>query len=29
MPPPQVTVVGSVNLDLVARLPALPAPGES
>jgi ribokinase len=24
-----MTVVGSVNLDLVARLPALPAPGES
>ena len=29
MPPPEVTVVGSVNLDLVARLPSLPAPGET
>lgn len=26
---PRVTVVGSVNLDLVARLPSLPAPGET
>ncbi|MBA2310025.1 MAG: hypothetical protein H0W01_12225, partial [Pseudonocardiales bacterium] len=29
VPPPEVTVVGSVNLDLVARLPSLPAPGET
>ena len=26
---PQVTVVGSINLDLVARAPALPRPGET
>lgn len=26
---PQITVVGSINLDLVARAPALPRPGET
>jgi ribokinase len=26
---PQVTVIGSINLDLVARAPALPRPGET
>lgn len=28
-PPPSVTVVGSVNIDLVAACPTLPAPGET
>jgi ribokinase len=27
--PPQLTVFGSVNLDLVVRCPRLPAPGET
>ena len=29
MPPPRITVVGSVNLDLVVRCQALPRPGET
>ncbi len=29
MSPPRITVVGSVNLDLVASSPALPAPGQT
>jgi ribokinase len=29
MPPPRITVVGSVNLDLVVRCAALPRPGET
>jgi ribokinase len=27
--PPQIVVVGSINMDLVARVPRLPAPGET
>ena len=27
--PPRIVVVGSVNLDLVARVEALPRPGET
>ena len=26
---PRITVVGSINLDLVVRVPALPRPGET
>lgn len=29
MPAPRITVVGSINIDLTARTPSLPAPGET